>query len=317
MRYTKSLSLLTLALIVGYSNSYSQSSLNLGIGTVSVFPKNPQSGLHYYYGVRVTLDQTYNEDVTVKGYIFDNNSPSIIQSYAVTVSSGNLSNETADTFFDTSPITVVGVSITHAAPIYVTKNDSIYVVNGPPGVFTEDFVALTKAFHDSLQLAYDYLDGLITLNQQRLDDFIAAFCDSSIAYVASEFSLDVKDVELFAHKFDTAYSIFDSMGKYQYGPVDSISPSQLISLWYLESNALVYSRLAPEEVGNGPVECIVGFTLCMTIAYGSHGAELVHCNIYYIFNGSMRKKCIAASNENFQYANQGCITSLAACMGSQ
>ena len=70
--------------------------------TAEAFPMNPQSGSHNYFGVRVTLAQTYTEDITVTGYIYDmggganTNNP-----FSLTVTAGNLTAETAANFYKT------------------------------------------------------------------------------------------------------------------------------------------------------------------------------------------------------------------------
>lgn len=72
--------------------------------TAEAFPMDPQSGSHNYFGVRVTLSQTYTEDVTVTGYIYDmggganTNNP-----FSLTVTAGNLTAETAANFYQTDP----------------------------------------------------------------------------------------------------------------------------------------------------------------------------------------------------------------------
>jgi len=70
---------------------------------VEAFPKNPQAGLYNYFGVRVTLAQTYDQDITVNGYIYDEGDPNNDHPYSLTVTAGNLSAETDDNFYQTSP----------------------------------------------------------------------------------------------------------------------------------------------------------------------------------------------------------------------
>src|SRR5258708_4760485 len=85
---------------------------------VEVFPLNPQTGIHNYFGVRVTLDQTMTSDVTVTGFIYDccegidynENNP-----FSLTVTAGNTVAETSAMFYQTGPasdgaITVSSIS---------------------------------------------------------------------------------------------------------------------------------------------------------------------------------------------------------------
>jgi hypothetical protein len=65
--------------------------------TVEAIPADPQSGSHnYYFGVRVTLSQTYINNVTVNGYIYDEGGGSNTNNpFSLTVTAGNLTAETA------------------------------------------------------------------------------------------------------------------------------------------------------------------------------------------------------------------------------
>lgn len=89
---------------------------------VESFPLNPQSGSYNYFGVRVTLDMTYDQNVTVTGYIYEEdyntNNP-----FSVTVTAGNLSNETSATFFAAGPTAMDGrITISGVSPSTVTNN---------------------------------------------------------------------------------------------------------------------------------------------------------------------------------------------------
>jgi hypothetical protein len=72
--------------------------------SVETFPANPQSGSHNYFGVRVTLAQTYSENVTVTGFIYDEgNGPNTNHPFSLTVPTGDLTVETASNFYQTDP----------------------------------------------------------------------------------------------------------------------------------------------------------------------------------------------------------------------
>lgn len=71
--------------------------------TVEVFPLDPQSGNHNYFGIRVTLAQTFGENVTINGYIHDEGDPNTNHPFELTVTTGNLAVETSATFYETSP----------------------------------------------------------------------------------------------------------------------------------------------------------------------------------------------------------------------
>src|SRR5687768_18617402 len=64
--------------------------------TAEAFPMNPQTGSHNYFGVRVTLNQTISQDITVNGFIYDEGSPNTNHPYSLTVTAGNLTAETSE-----------------------------------------------------------------------------------------------------------------------------------------------------------------------------------------------------------------------------
>lgn len=106
--------------------------------TAEAFPMDPQSGSHNYFGVRVTLAQTYTENITVTGYIYDmggganTNNP-----FSLTVTAGNLTAETAANFYQTDPTApaeamlgtiatvYAGVTITYEADGCILKFNSL------------------------------------------------------------------------------------------------------------------------------------------------------------------------------------------------
>jgi len=71
--------------------------------SVEAFPMDPQTGTHNYFGVRVTLSQSYGQDVTIKGYIYDEGSPDTNHPYTLTVTAGYTTAETAANFYETGP----------------------------------------------------------------------------------------------------------------------------------------------------------------------------------------------------------------------
>jgi hypothetical protein len=107
-----------------YTNA--QISPSAGI-TVSVFPLNPQSGSNNYFGVSVTLDQTYDQNISVSGYIYDQDGPANQDHpFSITVNSGDLTNSTSATFYQTSPTTEAVASTNSISPVNITKGNLTY-----------------------------------------------------------------------------------------------------------------------------------------------------------------------------------------------
>jgi hypothetical protein len=141
--------------------------------TAEAFPMDPQSGSYNYFGVRVTLAQTYTEDVTVTGYIYDmggganTNNP-----FTLTVTAGNLTAETAANFYQTDPTATAeatlgtfttvyaGVTITYEADGCILKFNSMADVN--------TVINQLNADYDSYNNDYD--SQYPNLTDEELDD---------------------------------------------------------------------------------------------------------------------------------------------------
>jgi hypothetical protein len=96
--------------------------------TVTVIEPSSQSGPHNYYGVRVSLAQTYGETITVSGYIYDDGDGSNYNTnhpFTLTIYGGTLSDETSALFYETSPTSGAAVTIASVTPCpeYTRGND--------------------------------------------------------------------------------------------------------------------------------------------------------------------------------------------------
>ncbi len=93
---------------------------------VEAFGRNPQQGSNNYFGVRVTLGDTYDQDVHVYGYIYDEGFPNQNHPFSVNVTGGNLTNQTSDDIYQTSAATNATAVITHVSPETVLKGGVTY-----------------------------------------------------------------------------------------------------------------------------------------------------------------------------------------------
>lgn len=95
--------------------------------TVESFPLNPQSGVYNYFGIRVTLDQIYSENVSVHGYIFDEGGgPNQTHPFTVTVSAGTMIGETSSTFYETDPTSNAIVNVDVITPSQITSGSTVF-----------------------------------------------------------------------------------------------------------------------------------------------------------------------------------------------
>lgn len=103
------------------------SSLFAQCSTVNVeaYPLSEQSGAYNYFGVRVTLAQVFNQDVTVTGYIHKdvdewNNQD---HPFTLTVPAGSLTAETEATFYQTDPTAGAAVTVSSVNPCPFWNSD--------------------------------------------------------------------------------------------------------------------------------------------------------------------------------------------------
>jgi len=146
--------------------------------TVEAFPMEPQSGQYNYFGVRVTLPQTYGADVVVTGYIYDDGSPDTNHPFSLTVTSGNLTAETADNFYQTSPAenaaaeistigtTYAGVSIIFEVNANILKFASFSDINVVLNQLDDDYEDNYDNYDSQLDtsLSVEVLDSLDEVN---------------------------------------------------------------------------------------------------------------------------------------------------------
>ncbi len=120
--------------------------------TGEVIAMDPQSGSHNYFGVKVTLSQTYGHNVTVTGYICDEgNGFNANHPFTLTVLAGELTAETAANFYETDP--------TASAAIY-----NLGIIYGYAGV------SITYEPGDCILKFNSYSDIIAVINQLNADD---------------------------------------------------------------------------------------------------------------------------------------------------
>lgn len=163
MKYYKIIFLGILALLSKYSHSQF---------AVEPIATNPQSGAHNYFGVKVTLDTIYSENVTVEGYIYDLGSFNTNTPFLVTVTAGNLSNQTALNFYETDATAEAATIIATITTLYAGKT---IVYNAEECILNfaseEDLLAVINQLNadmESYNAAYEALHS--DLDEDELDD---------------------------------------------------------------------------------------------------------------------------------------------------
>lgn len=106
--------------------TYAQTSYSAGI-TVDIVPLNPQTGSYNYFGISVTLDKIYDQNVTINGYIFDAlSTPNTNTPFSVTVYTGYTSAQTSSTFYQTDPTSDANYSLSTIFPAIISSGGSNY-----------------------------------------------------------------------------------------------------------------------------------------------------------------------------------------------
>jgi hypothetical protein len=77
-----------------------------------------QSGQYNYYGVKVTINQPLERDITVNGYVYDDGSPNNNHPFSLTIPQGFLEAETVWNFYQTCPACGAAASLSTIAATY-------------------------------------------------------------------------------------------------------------------------------------------------------------------------------------------------------
>jgi hypothetical protein len=143
------------------------------LATAEVIAMDPQSGSHNYFGVKVTLSQTYNHDVTVTGYIFDDGGGfNANHPFTLTVPTGELTAETPLNFYETDPtasaaVSNIGILYSYAGvTITFEPDECILKFNSAADVNT----VLNQLEADYDNYNDDYDSQYPNLTEEQLDD---------------------------------------------------------------------------------------------------------------------------------------------------
>ena len=87
--------------------------------SVEAYPRNPQSGMFNYYGVKILLVATCSQNVTVSGYIHASSDPNPTvngKPFSFTVNSGSVQFDSGDGFYQMGLFDDASVTITSVSP---------------------------------------------------------------------------------------------------------------------------------------------------------------------------------------------------------
>lgn len=290
-----------------------KSQVSSNIATVSIVPIDPQSGPHNYFGVRLTLNQSYDQDVTVTGFIYDQGDPNTDHPYEITVTAGNTTEMTSPTFYETDPTADVEVSITSFLPFFVTKDDVYYCSVGEAGSFTVEFGTLFSALEDTATSAQEYLAGIITLNEEEVDEFITSLYEEGVSETATTYDLNSNHVQIYKNKLDTMLFIYDELAESLFGDIDidTITSLQINELGL--SMNLATCREASEEIGSAP-DCWPMYNICVTSMIAGYVVEAALCTINILATSPQRRACRARALGRLFINQAGCYGAYSNCL---
>jgi len=163
------------------------SNVNAQCSTVSVeaFPLEPQSGNHNYFGVRITLTRTYDQDVTVNGYIHDEGDPNTNLPFELTVTTGNLTAETYATFYETSPAASAVVDVSSVSPCPVTEDSNFVITRN------ED---ITDSAYNGYKITVSDVYSRLSKLKRKVEIFNTNNESIGVAYIKLESSNDQENM---------------------------------------------------------------------------------------------------------------------------
>ena len=150
--------------------------------TADAFALNPQSGLHNYFGIRITLNQTYPSNVIVTGFIHDLGDANENTPFTLTITTGNLTNETSSTYYETSPTSEGAVTVSSITSMPCFSNpydylgqqhndilDYAYANMSLPAISEDDLFAIIEAYFTTLSIYT--VEGVFDSTKAIMHDF--------------------------------------------------------------------------------------------------------------------------------------------------
>lgn len=134
---------------------------------VETFPLNPQTGQHNYFGVRVTVQYPFNENIAVNGYVYDDGAQNTNNPFSLTIQANELSAETSVFFYQTDPTATAIASISSVNPC--PFNEAIVgVYSANNQVYTLNISNENEAIINELKTMYS--DQSLTIDSITIDD---------------------------------------------------------------------------------------------------------------------------------------------------
>ncbi len=268
-------------------------------------PTDPQSGPHNYFGIRVTLDQTYSENITVNGYIFDEGSPNTSHPFTLIVTASNLTNETALNYYETGATETGVVVISSVTPLNITHGGTIYnticLYKTCPltiiGVESQTISGILSNAFDTVQINWDSLKSNLgiteTIGSSDFDFdnvFLNYETDSSNLYSysvphTSNSNSNSVNIAFAMHKIDGSYlrpTITVSNTYLGWIKIADLTNGTIMTMTNYRTAGPTIGEL-PGTFGGTEFGCGQCVSNCIADAYVSHGWASVWAFIQSVF----------------------------------
>ena len=136
-----------------------------------IFPMDPQTGGNNYFGVRVSVAEAYNYDITATGFIYEEANPNTNHPFSLTITGGNLSAETAANFYAAGPASSASG---HLGTIIYMYADVQVIFDATGNILKFNSTADVNTVLDQLEADYEthnqnYENQYPTLTSEQLD----------------------------------------------------------------------------------------------------------------------------------------------------
>lgn len=274
-----------------------------------------QSGAHNYFGVKITLSQTYDENITVTGYIYDGGDPNVNHPYELTIAAGDLSVQTSYYFYETSPTSDADVNFSGIYPLYVTHSGQIYTTHGECTEFSEGVKTLSETYIEAAEGTVNFSES--AFSSIDMEDFYEYLVANGVSATASHYSVSSNDVQTFKDKCLAAWEAFWDIVEAKYGSVSSITSEQLQGVLDLNGDAFAASR--QPQPNEGHVGCMVGALGCQSFARSDRRDRDHNCMTTgggtpngVLFNGLI---CLLNSSATYNIQMGVCTAGYYSCIG--
>ncbi|HWR33771.1 MAG TPA: hypothetical protein VN451_09600, partial [Chitinophagaceae bacterium] len=199
-------------------------------------------------------------DVTVTGYIFDEDGPSNTDHpFEVIVTAGNTTNQTSSNFYQTSPTSNAIITIVAITPYLVSDGSTLFNTYGDCASVSQAVVDTEGVLQDSIEVVDDYFNNTIALDAEQAWEFFDYILHNGVAATAASYNIDSNAIHSYlARSAQATASSIDFIKNSLFGnkSLDSLTDEEFLTLSDHMVQGNIANRLAAEEIGNPDPSCL-------------------------------------------------------------